>query len=65
VFAVDADDKVVPKPVVLGPMHEGLRVVLKGLTPDDRVIIDGIANPAVRPDVKVKPELTETKAASN
>ncbi len=31
VFALDADDKVVPKPVVLGPMHEGMRVVLSGL----------------------------------
>lgn len=65
VFAVDADDKVVAKPVVLGPMHEGLRVVLKGLTANDRVIIDGIANPAVRPGVEVKPELVEPKSASN
>jgi hypothetical protein len=46
-------------------MHEGLRVVLKGLAPEDRVIVDGIANPAVRPGAKVKPELVETKSASN
>ena len=65
VFAVDADKTVVAKPVVLGPMHEGLRVVLKGLTAEDRVIIDGIANPAVRPGAKVKPELGEPKSASN
>jgi RND family efflux transporter MFP subunit len=65
VFAVDGDDKVVPKPVVLGPMHEGLRVILKGLAAEDRVIVDGIANPAVRPGAKVKPELVETKSASN
>jgi membrane fusion protein, multidrug efflux system len=65
VFALDADDKVVPKVVVLGPMHEGLRVVLSGLDANDRVVVDGIANPAVRPGLKVKPELVEAKAASN
>ena len=32
VFTLDADDKVVPKPVVLGPIHEGMRVVLSGLS---------------------------------
>ena len=65
VFALDADDKIVPKPVVLGGMHEGLRIVLKGISADDRVVVDGIANPAVRPGVKVKPELSDAKAASN
>jgi RND family efflux transporter MFP subunit len=65
VFALDADDKVVPKPVVLGPMHEGMRVVLNGLSADDRIVVDGIANPAVRPGVKVKPETADAKAASN
>jgi membrane fusion protein, multidrug efflux system len=65
VFALDADDKVVPKPVVLGGMHEGMRVVLSGLDTDDRIVVDGIANPAVRPGVKVKPELADAKAANN
>jgi multidrug efflux system membrane fusion protein len=65
VFALDADDKIVPKPVVLGPMHEGMRVVLSGLDAKDRIVVDGIANPAVRPGVKVKPEPADAKAASN
>ena len=65
VFAVDADDTVVPKPVVLGPIHEGLRVVLSGLNASDRIVIDGIANPTVRPGVKVAPEPADPKAASN
>jgi multidrug efflux system membrane fusion protein len=65
VFALDADDKIVPKPVALGGMHEGMRVVLKGISADDRIVVDGIANPAVRPGVKVKPELSDAKAASN
>jgi hypothetical protein len=42
-----------------------MRVVLSGLSADDRIIVDGIANPAVRPGVKVKPEMTDAKAASN
>jgi RND family efflux transporter MFP subunit len=65
VFAVDANDTVVPKPVVLGPIHEGMRVVLSGLNASDRIVVDGIANPAVRPGVKVKPEPADPKAASN
>ena len=65
VFALDAEDKVVSKPVVLGPMHEGMRVVLSGLDAKDRIVVDGIANPAVRPGVKVKPEPADAKAASN
>ena len=65
VFALDIDDKFVPKTVVLGPIHEGMRVVLSGLGANDRIVVDGIANPAVRPGVKVKPELTDAKAASN
>jgi RND family efflux transporter MFP subunit len=65
VFALDADDVVVAKPVQLGPMHEGLRVVLSGLAATDRVVVDGFANPAVRPGVKVKPEPAEKTSASN
>jgi multidrug efflux system membrane fusion protein len=42
-----------------------MRVVLSGLSADDRIIVDGIANPAVRPGAKVKPEMTDAKAASN
>ena len=65
VFALDADDKVVPSRSCSGPFIEGMRVVLSGLSADDRIIVDGIANPAVRPGAKVKPEMTAAKAASN
>ena len=65
VFALDADDKIVPRPVVLGQIHEGMRIVLSGLNAQERIVVDGIANPAVRPGVKVKPETTDAKAASN
>lgn len=55
VLTVNADNTVVAMPVVLGPIYEGLRVIKSGLKADDRVIIEGFANPAVRPGVKVLP----------
>jgi RND family efflux transporter MFP subunit len=54
-FAVSADDKVVPKPVTLGTIALGLRAVTAGLAPGDRVVIGGLANPFVRPGAVVKP----------
>ncbi|MBY0380335.1 MAG: efflux RND transporter periplasmic adaptor subunit [Xanthobacteraceae bacterium] len=42
VFVVNDDDTVSAKPVVLGPIDDGLRVVREGLKPTDRVIIEGI-----------------------
>ena len=63
--AAGADDIVVAKPVELGVMHAGLRIVLKRITTSDRVIVSGIANPAVRPGAKVTPKTTEITAAAN
>ncbi|MCW3474950.1 efflux RND transporter periplasmic adaptor subunit [Limobrevibacterium gyesilva] len=54
-FTVGADNKVVAKPVTQGPIALGLRVVVAGLAPDDKVIIGGLANPFVRPGAVVKP----------
>jgi hypothetical protein len=36
-----ADGTITPKPVELGPVVEGLRVVRSGLSPNDRVVIEG------------------------
>ena len=36
-------------------MYEGLRVIKAGLKADDRVVIEGVANPAIRPGTKVAP----------
>ena len=55
VFTVDKEDTVVATPVTLGPIVEGLRIVKGGLAKDARVVIEGIANPAVRPGAKVAP----------
>lgn len=56
VFTVNADNVVTATPVVLGQINEGLRVITSGLKADDRVVIEGIANPAVRPGAKVDPK---------
>jgi len=53
VFVVKDDDTVEAKPVVLGPLDEGLRVIREGLKPDDRVIVDGIQR--ARVGAKVTP----------
>jgi membrane fusion protein, multidrug efflux system len=56
---------VVPKPVVLGQIVDGLRVIRSGLSPADRVIINGMANPMVRPGSVVTPQSGEIKPATN
>ncbi len=55
VMTVTPDHKVAAKPVALGPLHKGLRVVLSGLAHDDFVITAGLANPMVRPGAAVAP----------
>jgi RND family efflux transporter MFP subunit len=63
VYTVSADDVVVATPVTLGQMYEGLRVIKTGLKADDRVVIQGVANPAIRPGTKVAPTKGVIKAA--
>jgi membrane fusion protein, multidrug efflux system len=65
VLTVGPDNKVVPKAVTLGAIVDGLRVVRSGLAPEDRVIIQGLANPMVRPGATVAPQPGEIKPATN
>lgn len=53
VMTVAADGRVVPKVVKTGDLYHGLRVIRSGLTPNDRVVIDGLMR--VRPGIKVAP----------
>lgn len=55
VFTVNNENTVVATPVTLGPIIDGLRVIKSGLQPADRIVIEGLANPAVRPGAKVVP----------
>ena len=63
VFTVNKDNVVQAKPVTLGPLVEGLRVVREGLAATDNVVLDGLANPMVRPGAKVMPQKGEIKTA--
>jgi multidrug efflux pump subunit AcrA (membrane-fusion protein) len=66
VLTVGPGNVVAAKTVTLGPIHEGLRVVLSGLPRDARVVIAGVANPFVRPGAVVEPrEGTITLAAAS
>jgi multidrug efflux system membrane fusion protein len=53
VFVVKDDNTVEAKPVVLGPLDEGLRVIREGLKAEDRVIVDGLQR--ARVGAKVSP----------
>jgi RND family efflux transporter MFP subunit len=57
VYVVDKDDQVDSRPVRLGAVHDGLRAIEAGLSPGDRVIVNG--QQRVRPGVTVDPKLVE------
>ena len=61
VFVVADDGTVSAKPVTLGPMIEGLRVIRTGITPADWVIVNGVQR--ARKGIKVKPEKTVIEQA--
>ena len=54
VFVVKDDNTVEAKPVTLGPLDEGLRVIRDGLTAEDKVIVNGIQR--ARVGAKVTPQ---------
>ena len=54
VYVVGGDNVAMAKPVKLGDLAEGLRVVKEGVGANDRVVVDGIIY--VRPGVAVIPE---------
>ena len=54
VMLVDEKNIVVPRPVVVGPVINGKRVIRSGLTENDRVIVNGQAK--VRPGMPVAPQ---------
>ena len=54
VFVVKDDNTVEAKPVTLGPLDEGLRVIRDGLKPEDKVIVNGLQR--ARVGAKVTPQ---------
>ena len=60
VFVVKPDDTVEARPVVLGPLDDGLRVIREGLKAEDRVIVNGIQR--ARVGAKVAPHPAQAPA---
>jgi RND family efflux transporter MFP subunit len=59
VYVVGERNKVAVRPVVVGALHEKLRVIEKGLEPDDRFVIRGSQN--LRSGTTIKPVEADTK----
>ncbi len=55
VYTVTADNVIAATPVTLGQMYQGLRIIKSGLKANDQIVIEGVANPAIRPGTKVAP----------
>lgn len=63
VYVVDRQNKVAVRPVVLGPLTGNLRVIRSGLSPRDRVIINGLQR--AMPGQPVQPRPGRIPAPAN
>jgi multidrug efflux system membrane fusion protein len=61
VYVLGTEDKAKRKDIVLGSVHDGLRVVQSGLDANDKVIVAGLQK-IFAPDTKVKPNLVAMSA---
>ncbi|MGD9481533.1 efflux RND transporter periplasmic adaptor subunit [Shinella sp. G-2] len=61
VFVVDKDNKVTYRPIVLGSLSNGERIVESGLADGDKVVVNGLQR--VRPGVVVDPQEQESVAS--
>jgi len=60
VFVIGAGNKAEYRPVTLGPLVDGLRIVRDGLKPNDKVVVGGLQR--VRPGAPVTPQLVAMDA---
>jgi RND family efflux transporter MFP subunit len=56
-YIVDKKNQVAVRPVQIGAIHEGLRVIEEGLKPGERLVVEGLQQ--VRPGVTVEPKLVD------
>ena len=59
-LTVNSKNMVEKKPIRMGRLEDGLRVIEEGLQPDDSVVVNGIQR--ARPGAKVDPEQTDMKS---
>lgn len=62
VYVVGPENKVSQKFVTLGPLQGDMRVIREGLTPDDKVVVNGLMR--VRPGVTVTPQAAGAQPAA-
>lgn len=63
VFVVDQAGLVSYRKIKVGKLHQGLRVVLEGLSTEDQIVVNGLQR--VRQGIEVKPELVPMPAAGD
>jgi RND family efflux transporter MFP subunit len=64
VYVVDKDDRAEYRRIVVGAVHDGMRVIREGVGLEDRVIVNGLQR--VRPRAPVKPiEATAAEAGAD
>jgi RND family efflux transporter MFP subunit len=56
-YIVDDKNEVVSRPIRVGALHDGLRVIEAGVQPGERVIVNGLLQ--VRPGITVEPKLVD------
>lgn len=54
-YVVNSKNEVMSRPIRVGALHSGLRVIESGISPDDRVIVNGLQR--VRPGAVVEPKM--------
>jgi multidrug efflux pump subunit AcrA (membrane-fusion protein) len=59
-LTVNSENVVEKKPIRMGRLVDGLRVIEDGLQPDERVVVNGLQR--ARPGAKVDPEQTNMKS---
>ena len=62
VMVVDHDSRAQYREVTLGTQNDGLRVIVKGLQPGERIVINGLQR--VRPNDVIKPNVVVMSGAS-
>ena len=60
ILTVNSENVVEKRPIRMGQLVDGLRVIEEGLQPDERVVVNGLQR--ARPGAKVDPEQTDMKS---
>ena len=60
-YVVNDQNEVLSRPIRVGALHDGLRVIAEGVQPGERVIVNGLLQ--VRPGITVEPKLVDMPVA--